>query len=250
MGSNYFLYRHIRPDKNQVFYVGVGTKKQFFTDHKTEFRRAYEHTNRTKYWKNIVNINSDYEVEIILESNNYDFILQKEIEFIKIYGRIDLNSGTLVNLTNGGEKNNGRKVSQETKRKMSLIRTGKSKKGNKIYQYDLEGNFVKEWSSCREAERYLNLSETSINKCLTDKNLTGGGFYWSKFKKDRYIKTGFPLLGKKVEQYSLDGNFIREWKNAREVSKCFNVHKTSIGRCLIGKSKSSNGFIWKYSIIT
>ena len=64
MKNKHFLYRHIRLDKNEPFYIGIGTKKEFFTDFKTEYRRAFEISNRTTYWKNIVNKTS-YEVEVL-----------------------------------------------------------------------------------------------------------------------------------------------------------------------------------------
>jgi hypothetical protein len=33
MQNNHFLYRHVRVDTSQVFYVGIGTKKSFFTEY-------------------------------------------------------------------------------------------------------------------------------------------------------------------------------------------------------------------------
>lgn len=75
--NNYYLYRHIRLDKNEPFYIGVGQKPEHFTSYDKEFRRAFEKkSNRTNYWKNIVG-QTKYEVEILLESNDYSFILKK-----------------------------------------------------------------------------------------------------------------------------------------------------------------------------
>ena len=139
----HFLYRHIRLDKNEPFYIGIGTVQERDLNNKRQriyYRRAYEETGRNNIWHNIIN-KTDYEVEILLESDDYEFIKQKEIEFIKLYGRIDLNNGILSNLTNGGEGTNGVilsdefkyncsqrmkgiKFSEETKRKMSESRKG------------------------------------------------------------------------------------------------------------------------------
>lgn len=43
--EKYYLYRHIRLDTGNVFYVGIGTG-----------RRAWKKENRNKHWHNIVNI--------------------------------------------------------------------------------------------------------------------------------------------------------------------------------------------------
>lgn len=57
-----------------------------------------------------------------------------------------------------------------------------SKKGNcKItIQYDLEGNFIKEWKSTIDASKELKIDKSSITKCCLKKihYITAGGFKW------------------------------------------------------------------------
>jgi hypothetical protein len=116
------VYRHIRLDKNEVFYVGIG---------KTE-ARAYKTQSRNSHWKNITN-KTDYRVDILFDDLTWDEACKKEIEFIEIYGRKDLRKGTLVNLTNGGEGKNGTKHSEATKKKLSEIKLGKThNRGNNL----------------------------------------------------------------------------------------------------------------------
>lgn len=88
-----YVYRHIRLDTNEVFYVGVG-----FDD---KFKRAYSKIGRNNKWYNILK-ETDYEVEIIMYDLSVEDTFKKEIEFISIHGRGDLGKGTLCNLTNGG----------------------------------------------------------------------------------------------------------------------------------------------------
>jgi hypothetical protein len=97
IGSHY-VYRHIRKDTGEPFYIGIGTK----SDKQSEYYRANSKHRRNNFWKSVVN-KTDYEVEILLESDDYEFIKQKEIEFISLYGRRDLGKGTLVNMTDGGD---------------------------------------------------------------------------------------------------------------------------------------------------
>jgi hypothetical protein len=105
MIGKFYLYRHIREDKNEPFYVGIGSKPKVYNGHRTEYKRAYTSHKRSKFWKNVAGKTS-YRVEIMLESDDLDFIKEREVEFITLYGRKDQKEGTLVNLTEGGELNN------------------------------------------------------------------------------------------------------------------------------------------------
>ena len=67
----------------------------------------------------------------------------------------------------------GRIQSQEEKEKRS-----KSLQKS-VLQYDLEGNFIKEWSSIKEASKTL---KCDVNAQLLGKQKTAGGFIW-KYKE-------------------------------------------------------------------
>ena len=195
----HYLYRHIRNDNDNVFYIGVGTKKDNsdFNCEKNEFLRAYSKRSRNKFWKNIIN-KTDYDIEIMLESNNYDFILEKEKEFIELYGRRDENSGTLCNLTEGGNGIVGNIVSEETRSKMSKWQIGKSLSkeckdkiskthlnrknylSKRILQIDIDTKeVIEEFDSISEASRSLNLkSPSSITNFLKGRSNSAGGYEW------------------------------------------------------------------------
>ena len=157
--KKYFIYRHVRLDKNEVFYVGVGTK---YTDKRAPnanpYRRAYLKAPRNPFWKNIV-AKTKYEVDIIYESDSYEYIEEKEKEFIKLYGRRELGTGTLCNMTDGGkgQKNVHLRVhSQKTKDKMS-----KSAKGRVFTEEHKEklrlaklNNPVKYWKGKKFSEEH------------------------------------------------------------------------------------------------
>jgi hypothetical protein len=103
------VYRHIRLDKNEPFYIGVASS----------YKRAYSKNGRNSIWNRIVS-KSDYEIEVLVDNISREHALEKEIEFIKLYGRINTGTGTLCNLTDGGEGACKSIVSEETRRKKSL----------------------------------------------------------------------------------------------------------------------------------
>ena len=92
--GKYFIYRHIRLDNNLPFYIGVGTKTSYTDTFNEIYRRAFKKTGRNQMWSRIV-AKTKYSVEIIIESEDYNYILQKEAEFIGLYGRRDLGLGSL-----------------------------------------------------------------------------------------------------------------------------------------------------------
>lgn len=53
---------------------------------------------------------------------------------------------------------------------------------------------------------------------------------------------------KPVLQYSLEGNFIREFGSAKEASKSTNILRDAIRNSCTGKTKMSGGFQWKYKV--
>jgi hypothetical protein len=108
-----YVYRHIRLDKNEPFYIGIGG----FDKTDNDYKRAFDKTRRNNIWLKIIN-KTDYRVEILFDDLLFDECCFKEIELIKLYGRIDLKTGTLANMTNGGESGYGRVVSEITREKL------------------------------------------------------------------------------------------------------------------------------------
>ena len=47
-----------------------------------------------------------------------------------------------------------------------------------IYQYDLQGNFIKEWSSATDIHRELGYSNTNIARCCRGVSKTSHGYIW------------------------------------------------------------------------
>ena len=91
-----YVYQHIRLDTDEVFYIGIGT------DSNGKYKRANRKTHRSEYWNNIVN-KAGYRVEILTDGITKDEAAEEEKRLINHYGRKDINTGILVNMTDGGE---------------------------------------------------------------------------------------------------------------------------------------------------
>lgn len=114
----------------------------------------------------------------------------------------------------------------------------------KVSQYDLQGNFIRSFDSIKEAS--LNgFNEGNIQDCCVGRLKSSKGFIW------RYLEDSQPVEYKKknvksVLQFSISGEFIKEWDSIAMVSKELKIGGNSIVTCCKGKYKSSGGFIWKY----
>lgn len=70
--------------------------------------------------------------------------------------------------------------SQEHIQKRLNKSIGKTRNNKPITQYDLEGNFIQDWPSRKEAEKWLGKGD--IAGCLAGKQKQAGGYLW-KYKK-------------------------------------------------------------------
>ena len=111
--NNKVVYLHRRLTTNEIFYVGIGTPK-----------RPYKTSGRNKHWQSIVK-RDGYSVDVVEKNISWNDAVESEIALIELIGRRDLNTGSLVNMTEGGEGIQGLIYTAEHKRKI-----GKHHKGN------------------------------------------------------------------------------------------------------------------------
>jgi len=98
---HYYTYAYLREDRTP-YYIGKGKGS-----------RIYRKTRRIKPPKDKSRI-------IFLKQNlTEEEAFKHEIYMIAVFGRINLGTGILHNMTNGGEGGSGRVLSEETRRKLS-----------------------------------------------------------------------------------------------------------------------------------
>lgn len=224
------VYRHIRLDKNEVFYIGIG-----------EFEsRAYDKVFRTKYWKNVAK--KGYEVEILFRDLTWEQACEKERELITLYGRKDSGLGSLVNLTDGGQGPKGAIRSEETKKRISESRKGKCMgDDNPSKRSDIREKLHNTLSALKDKHSSKRLD---VKKKIGESMKKWGNNHPSKRKS--FLGENHPNAIP-ICKYDKEGNFIRDYATITEAKK--DIEKSSIGNiklvCL-GLRKTAGGFIWKF----
>lgn len=183
--NNYYVYIHRRKDNNEVFYVGISRQEKYL--------RVKINTGRNGLWKNIVN-KYGYNGEVIHSQLSKDEAIKIEMALIKSYGRINLKTGCLANLTDGGDGSLecfktdeakdkirnyriGKKHSEETKLKMSITKKGKkSKQSTKDKLSDIaRKRFSKKvidkatgiiYNSITEASKVIGINRDTLSRQL------------------------------------------------------------------------------------
>jgi hypothetical protein len=206
--NNAYVYLHRRLDTNEVFYIGIGTQKNF--------KRAYDKKRRSSFWKYVTNKVS-YVIDIIYKNISLDKALYYEINLIAMYGRRDLNKGKLVNLTNGGESNKGIVYSDQYKKNMSIVCRGKivseeTKKkltiaGKKRYEKSLENKVLFIRKRKKYSEEILKKTGDAHKKLIL--NIQTGIFYYGIKEASDSCNIPYKRLGNYLSSYRNNiSNFI------------------------------------------
>lgn len=219
-----YVYRHIRLDKNEPFYIGIG---------KT-LKRAYSKANRNIHWKRIIE-HSSYDVEIIVNNITWEEACEKETELIRFYGRRDLGMGPLVNMTNGGEGVANHIYTDAQRVSMSIGQRGNQKWKKRKYK-KLEGVHFN--TGRTRTEDYKKMRRELY--LFRDHPLKGQKLSQATKDKIRAAKFKKPVL-----QYTKNGIFVKEYESTKAVT-IDGYDQANVWRCCHNKSKSHMGYVWKF----
>jgi hypothetical protein len=195
--NNYFIYQHYTTNSDYPFYIGKG-KSNINGNY-----RAYSKRNRNSYWINVVN-KYGYTVKVTHENLCSDEAISIEKYLIDFYGRKDLSSGCLVNMTDGGEGSVNYKHSVESKKNISIKLKGKLM-GEKNPMY---GN---KWTEERKKIQSIISTKNNLGRKLSDE---------TKNKISESLK-------KRYEDKSFYENFL---KKCNSPEKCLKISQKLKGR--------------------
>lgn len=121
-------------------------------------------------------------------------------------------------------------------------------KGKIVEQYDLQGNFLKEYSSAHEAARQTNINYSSICACCRDEITHVKEYQWKYKNSDKIIKTltkqDVILAETAIWQFDLKGNFIQEYSSLKEAAEKTGTYKAPISKACNHKGWTSNNYFW------
>lgn len=215
--GKYYLYRHVTTDTNEVFYIGRGKKNA--DDIKRGYYSRSKDKCRNKFWKSKTNKHK-YRIEILLETDDFEFLCEKEVEFISLYGRRDLNRGTLVNLTDGGQDSKfigtyNRTIESIERMRAKLI-------GRKMPEgFGLEVSKRMKGNIYRKGIRH----STEVQKLITEKHFV-------------------PIYA-----YNLKGEFVKSFESIVCAARELSVHPCTILQCLKGKQKQTKNYQFRYTFL-
>lgn len=249
--KDYYVYIYLNQTKKgkwsfkdlqfdyQPFYIGKGRKKRDIT-HLCQYSLK---TNNLKnsIIKSIVNKTGEQPIHHRLYENlSNSEAIELEIKLIKHFGRKDNKSGILANGTDGGDGANN--FSDET-----LKKVGNPKK--KVYQYDLNGVFIKEWDSLSSVDltKHTGNLSTAIKR-----NGTFMGFIWSyTFKEniESIIRYQMPNKYTNIQQIDKKTNeVLNTFDNALQIENKLGLisgGRNRIYDAINGKLKTAYGYKWK-----
>ena len=114
MKSDFYVYIHRKKTNNEIYYVGKGRNKRAW---------VLSQSARNPLW-NKIHKKHGTTVEIVLNNLTEFQAHSLERELILFYGRRNINTGSLANLTDGGEGTVGFVASEEYRKNVSIRYTG------------------------------------------------------------------------------------------------------------------------------
>lgn len=201
--------------------------------------------------------------EILEEHENYDVAVERELYYIQQYRDICYNkvgntkrvSCTVIPAQSYLHSDTSTKGSHAQYKSHIVPLTTKSphRRSCPISTYDLQGNYITTYENSKIASEATGVSNGDIISCCKGVKADGKPRYQCKGLIFRYAVDkldefpDIPVACKKVEQYTLDGEYIRTFDSLREAWLHTGAPIGAIGHVCKGLQKSSAGYIWKYA---
>lgn len=102
-----------------------------------------------------------------------------------------------------------------------------------IYQYSLNGDFIREWESLVAVSKEYNISSNNIGIAATYKR-TSANHLWSFIKVDKLNIQEYHIYSAKIPiyLYDINKNYIRSYESMSECFKDLNVNLSTVQRAV------------------
>jgi hypothetical protein len=218
------------------FYVGIGTRYRM-TSHFTPYS-LNKKSIKNNIIKSIYDNTGEYPLFYkIFTSLNKNDAISIEIDMIKHFGKIKDGSGILSNLTDGGDGISGFKHSDDYKNSLK----------KKLFQYNLNGEFIKEWESVKSIVDYYDLGGGNGLRYSIKSGTQCKGFLWSDIKLDNLNIYKGHKISQNIYYIYKDDVLIKTFNNKDEIINYFgdNVSFGNISSCCNGKLKTYLSYVWR-----
>lgn len=122
-----------------------------------------------------------------------------------------------------------------------------------IKQYEMNGQFIKEYESAEYASRVCGFNAPSIRQCCKYNRRSSNGFIWQYSDVDlteeyvQWCNSGLSDRLVPVTQYTLSGELVKEFDSMTLASEFTGISIQGISNCCNDINKTSGNFIWRYS---
>jgi hypothetical protein len=230
-----WVYALIDPRDNQVKYIGKSINpKARLREHILKCNK--ERTKKGNWVKKLLSLSLEPQMKLLKEAQHTEIPYWEE-HYIKHY---KFDGITLLNYDDKG-------IGTAKVRTKETIESMKEKTSRKVYQYDLNGNLLKEYKSLRDAERETGINHGNISKCCSGKLKHSSAFIFS-YEPNNSIE---PLKNpnaqkKKILQIDVDGNVIAEYISIAEAAKANSVDASNVSRVCSGVIKHVKNKLFKF----
>jgi hypothetical protein len=228
-----YIYGLVDPRNNEIRYIGKTIDpKNRLSGHITESKDINVVNYRARWLRKLTKIGLKPEI-IFLRTCSSDEYEKYETEYIQIYSN--------NRLTNSDESGQGNK-----NRKREVLNRQSENSGRKVYQYDLNGNFIKEYRSTRYTANELGLNHGNIARCCNGIFKHTGGYIF-KYEMSNILKLEKPNAVKKVIiEVDLDGLEVDRWNSIMECSRSVGIDNGNLSRVCNGIRDSIKGRYFKF----
>lgn len=115
----------------------------------------------------------------------------------------------------------------------------------RIYQYDLDGNFVKEWKSIISITKNFNCNKDRIRMVIDDKRSFEASYWTEEYYEKLDTKEYRPSSRGSIRQYTTYGKFLKSFKNTTEAAKALDIDRSKITNAIYGKYATSGFWFLK-----